>query len=130
MRISVTLLFVLVCMGKKGSASSASSSKGKPDDRAVVLKSIVKHGTRSGLTSVLVRLRDAGWLKEEHESSFENESTVKRDLQHAQEEHSKAQTIYGTVMQSMFLCATIPVWEYCNPVCMLRYLSCISAPFA
>ena len=95
-----------------------------------MLKSIAKHGARSGLATVLVRLRDAGMFKEEYESSFDNESTVKKDLQHAMEEHSKAQTIYGAVVQSMFLCATIPVWEYCSPVCMLRYLTCISEPFA
>lgn len=114
-------------MGKRASASSSSTHAPAPSTE--VLKEISQHGTRTGLAATLTVLKTKGWLKDEVADEAGEEQTTRKKLKAAMEEHSQVQTPYGRVVQTMQLAPGL-TWEFCNPLCLLYHLSCISAPFA
>jgi len=76
---------------------------------------------------MLMELQAAGALNAQ---GTDCEAHLKKDLQRATEHHSKQQTPYGTVVQSVHLgLDKMQDWEICHPYAFLWYLCHISEPF-
>jgi hypothetical protein len=103
--------------GSMGSISNATAA------------SIAAHGkhTKTSMIKMLIDLRAAGAINDD-DGSAGSERSLRRKLQHAVEEHSKAMTPYGPVVQKNRLSNGFE-WEYCHPCAFLWYMSQISSNF-
>ena len=73
----------------------------------------------------LLDLQKAGLLDSNHDAP-----SLKRKMQQAVEEHSKADTPYGPLVQKIRLGAKqLAEWEVCHPIAFLWYMTNISAAF-
>ena len=125
----LTIIVFGVCLLARMSSSSGSTVVLPPSKRQAVDKTIVQHGTtKSGLAKILTSLHVAGMLNDVDKNM--SLATMRRRIQQSTEAHSKANTPYGTVVQTMDLgVEPLRAWEYINPFALLWHLCTISAPF-
>jgi hypothetical protein len=136
---AVDLIAFILCRVSMASSSSGSSQKRGADQQLVphqqpklskdvpsaVRRALVQCGSKSGLTTALLTLQDAGLL-ETHDNEFE----LRNMLRDASTEHSNAMTPYGRVVQSCDLGVPgLKVWEYCHPMAFMHYISTLTDSF-
>lgn len=84
---------------------------------------------RGALVECLLKFRDAGMLGEEYANVTKH--SLRKEVLNAVGEHSRAETPYGTVVQTMDLgTPALSKWQYVNPFAYLHRLSSISPAFA
>ena len=83
--------------------------------------------TRTGLAKCLATLGERGWLTDD--SVANNTRSLYRKLNESSEHHSKQDTVYGKVAQSMEL-PGLKRWDYCHPMALMHYLCRISGALA
>ena len=99
-----------------------------PEATNDMLRHLSQCGTRAGLSSALVYLADAGWLRPYALQGMA--SGVRRKMSQAVGDHANASTPYGKVIQQMSLPLTkLPLWDYVHPMALLYYLALISTAF-
>ena len=99
-----------------------------PEATNDMLRHLSQCGTRAGLSSALVYLADAGWLRPYALQGMA--SGVRRKMSQAVGDHANASTPYGKVIQQMSLPLTkLPLWDYVHPTALLYYLALISTAF-
>ena len=99
-----------------------------PEATNDTLRHLSQCGTRTGLSSALGYLAEAGWLCPK---VMKDATTgVRRKMSKAVADHAKASTPYGNVVQQMALpLAKLPLWDYVHPMALLYYLALISTAF-
>ena len=94
--------------------------------QSALYRTLVQCGTKRGLVDAVHALGAAGYLVDDA-----LDVDVKRRLQIAATHHANADTPYGKVVQSMPLpSARLRLWQYCNPLALIWYLSSISNSFS
>jgi len=92
---------------------------------------IATSSTKVGLASTLATLHKAGLIKDEAGLDAATERSIKQKLTDASTNHSKAQTPYGPLVQTIDLGAEgASHWEYVHPLGYLWYLAQLSTGFA
>ena len=110
---------------------SKSTSESSAAKRRRVEQELLSSGrcTRGSLVACLVSFEKEGLLADP--SGRESHRTLRKEVQHAIEHHSKATTPYGPLVQHVDLgTPQLRTWEYVNPFAFLYYLSSISLAFA
>jgi hypothetical protein len=96
---------------------------------ADTLRKLSECGTRTGLNNALEHLAVAGWLKPSVARQLEH--GTKRRIEKAVQDHARADTPYGPVMQSMAMPITkLKRWAFAHPLALLFHLALISTAFA
>lgn len=113
---------------------SASSTDVMPlhnPKRRLVDATIVQHASKNGLANILMSLHQAGFLKSSIDASATSSMrSLRRQIQDVNEQHSKAQTPYGPVIQTMDLGIDgFHAWEFVSPFALLWHLCNISVAF-
>ena len=106
---------------------NASSSTTPDIADAVQLASIHSHGhqTKSATVSVLLDLQKAGKL-----NGNETTRSLRRKVQVGVEAHSHVETPYGPMVQQIQIgTSSLSMWDICNPLAFLYYMSSISTYF-
>ena len=100
------------------------------DAAASMHRTLVQHGTKTSLATVIDTLANAGWLARTALDTIAVMPTKTR-LTTAANKHAKAMTPYGPVMQQMHIGLPIlPRWTYIHPLALVYYIGSISITFA
>ena len=106
----------------------ASSAKTAEID-ADTLRKLSECGTRTGLNNALEHLATAGYLKPSVANALE--SGTRRKMEKAVQDHARARTPYGPVLQEMAMpIPTLRRWAFAHPLALLYHLALISVAFA
>jgi|AntRauTorckE5430_2_1112549.scaffolds.fasta_scaffold02022_2 hypothetical protein len=89
---------------------------------------LVQHGTKQGITNTLLSLQRHGLIAD---ATFgRSNRKIRGELGDAQQQHAKAMTPYGRIVQRMHCpIPEYPNWEIIHPLALLHYLSGLSAAF-
>ena len=125
--VLIIVVKMLFCFAIASVMAAAASSSNEPTNVNAVLASMHASGrtTKTATVQTLLQLQNAGLLNSE-----EDEQSLKRKMQTAVEEHSKATTDYGPLVQKIKIGdSKLEDWEVCHPCAFLAYMSSISATF-
>lgn len=120
--VKTMFCFALVAFTMAASSSTAAAKV----DGVLASMHAQGHATKKATLQTLLQLQKAGLLKSEEEEL----QGLKRKMQTAVEEHSKAITDYGPLVQKIKIGnSKLEDWEVCHPCAFLAYMSSISATF-
>ena len=122
MYMHIVYIVVFLAMAR----SSSSAALALPESKRLSSLQGIGHHTKASTVSMLMELQKTGALDGE-----DSKRSLRQKVQTATEEHSKAMTPYGSVVQKMKLgTEKLEDWDICHPFAYLWYLTTISVQFA